>query len=102
MFSMRFSPAKTGLIVFAVSLAIGLAIFIAFGLPARVFSQGKGFVNSFTASPFGWVAPFGAILVIASPLIGLSIWVYDRAIRAEIERRQNKKTEDAARLRRLK
>ncbi len=99
---MRYSPEKTGFIMFAASLAIGLVIFFAFGFPAGVFSSGKGWVNSFTGSPFGWIALFGAMLVIASPLIGLSTWAYDRAIRAEIERQQKKKATDETRLRRLK
>lgn len=88
--------------MFTASLIIGLAIFLAFGALAGVFSSGKGVVDSLTGSPFGWVALFGVTLIFASPLIGLSIWAYDRAIRAEIERQQKKKDEDSNRLRRLK
>jgi len=84
------SPAKTGLYMFLATLFLGSAIFVAFGSLAGVFTSDKGAIAALTASPLGFIALFGATLILAAPLIGFTTWAYDRAIKSAIEQRKKK------------
>jgi|GEM_PF-2527512 len=100
MFPGKSSPAKTGLVVFLGALFLGLAILVLFGLLAGVFTSDKGVIAALTASPSGFIALFGATLMLAAPLIGLTIWAYDRAIQSATEqyrRRQQQQQEERQR-----
>lgn len=90
MFSYKMSSEKTGLLMFFISLSLGLAIFLLFGFLGGVFASEEGFLTAVTSSPLGFIALFGLTLILASPLIGLSVWLYDRAIRSEMERQEKK------------
>jgi len=91
MFSYKMSSEKTGLLMFLITFSLGLAIFLLFGFLGGVFTSEEGFLAAVTSSPLGFIALFGLTLILASPLIALSVWLYDRAIRSEIERQKNKK-----------
>lgn len=76
------SSRKTGLLMFLGALALGLVIFFGFGYLAGTFSSGRGLVDSLTGSLPGWVALFGATLIIGSPIIGFTIWAVDRLMKS--------------------
>jgi hypothetical protein len=79
------NPAKTGLIVFVLTLVFGLAMFIGFGMPAGVFSD-KKLIDALTGSPSGWAALFGATLILGAPIIGASLWAMDRVVKKTLEK----------------
>ncbi|MBI4734175.1 MAG: hypothetical protein HY779_05115 [Rubrobacteridae bacterium] len=83
------NPAKTGITVFAISLVIGLVLLAAFGKPAGLFSGGSP-VDALTGSAAGWIALFGATLIIGSPIIGLTLWAVDRVVKKTLEDSERK------------
>ncbi|HEY3374911.1 MAG TPA: hypothetical protein VGK02_07620 [Candidatus Aquicultor sp.] len=91
MIPQNISPGKSALIMFLASFFLGLAIFVIFGRFAGVFSGNKSFVVALTGSPYGWVALFGGAMIVASPIIALSIWAFDKAVKATLENAKNTK-----------
>jgi membrane protein implicated in regulation of membrane protease activity len=88
MFPGKSTPAKTGLVMFLGAFLLGLAILVLFGLLAGAFTSDQGIIAALTASPLGFIALFGATLMLAAPLIGLTIWAYDRAIQSATEQQK--------------
>lgn len=88
MFPGKSTPAKTGLGMFLGAFLLGLAILAVFGFLAGAFTSDEGVVATLTASPLGFIALFGATLMLAAPLIGLTIWAYDRAIQSATEQQE--------------
>ncbi|MDP2210109.1 MAG: hypothetical protein Q8J63_00005, partial [Candidatus Aquicultor sp.] len=74
MFPGKSSPAKTGLVMFSGAFFLGLAILVLFGFLAGAFASDEGVIATLTVSPLGFIALFGATLMLAAPLIGLTIW----------------------------
>ncbi|OFW33427.1 MAG: hypothetical protein A2074_01600 [Candidatus Aquicultor primus] len=91
MFPGKSSPAKTGFVMFLGAFLLGLAILVLFGLLAGAFTSDEGVIATLTASPLGFIALFGATLMLAAPLIGLTIWAYDRAIQSATEQQQQQR-----------
>ncbi|HZD61121.1 MAG TPA: hypothetical protein VE439_11815 [Anaerolineae bacterium] len=85
----KLSPVKVGFLTFISAFVLGLIIFLIFGQLAGIFSPGKDLIDTLIGSPAGWVAVFGATLIIFSPIIGLTIWAVNRAINSVLD--QSKK-----------
>ncbi|MBE0448230.1 MAG: hypothetical protein IBX64_09065 [Actinobacteria bacterium] len=82
----QLSSVKAGFLMFVSAFTLGLIIFLVFGQVAGIFSSGKDLVDSLINSPAGWVALFGATLIIASPIIGFTVWAVNRAINSALEK----------------
>lgn len=85
----QLSSGKIGLLTFSLALVLGLVLFVGFGKLAGIFTPGRDIIDSFLGSPMGWIALFGGTLIISSPIIGLTMWAMDRAVKSIIDK--NKK-----------
>jgi hypothetical protein len=88
---LEIKPAKTGLMVFILTLVLGLIVFVGFGQAAGVFA-GKKIADAFTGSPAGWAALFGATLILGSPIIGATLWLMDVMVKKTIDEAMKNKT----------
>lgn len=84
----RLFSEGAGLLAFLAAFVLGVAIFLIFGQMAGIFTSGKGLVASFKGSPAGWIALFGATLIVSAPIIGLSIWGFDRLVKSMTEKNE--------------